>query len=148
MIDSKYIIKDLDVSNQKELFETIGQALMEDKIVKDGFIEALLKREKEYPTGLPVNPGVAIPHTDGTLVNEDRLVFATLKNPVTFAEMGGSDENTIDIHIVILMAIKDGKKHLETLRQLIDSIKKEEFIKGLFNSKNSDEMETIIKKFL
>ncbi|KZM54309.1 PTS sugar transporter subunit IIA [Aeribacillus sp. FSL K6-2848] len=148
MIDSKYIIKDLDVSNQKELFETIGQALMEDKIVKDGFIEALLKREKEYPTGLPVNPGVAIPHTDGTLVNEDRLVFATLKNPVTFAEMGGSDENIIDIHIVILMAIKDGKKHLETLRQLIDSIKKEEFIKGLFNSKNSDEMETIIKKFL
>lgn len=121
---------------------------MEDKIVKDGFIEALLKREKEYPTGLPVNPGVAIPHTDGTLVNEDRLVFATLKNPVTFAEMGGSDENIIDIHIVILMAIKDGKKHLETLRQLIDSIKKEEFIKGLFNSKNSDEMETIIKKFL
>ncbi len=50
---------------------------------------AILQREAQFPTGLPVTPyGVAIPHTDGTYVLKPQLAFASLKNPVVFQEMG------------------------------------------------------------
>lgn len=34
------------------------------RVAKEGFLDALLKREEIYPTGLPISGGVAIPHTD------------------------------------------------------------------------------------
>lgn len=148
MIDGKYIFKDLDISSQKELFETLGQQLINDNIVKEGFIEGLLKREKEFPTGLPVVPGVAIPHTNGSLVNEDRLVFATLKDPIKFNEMGAGEEDLVDVQVVILIAIANGKNHLETLQKLIASIQKDGFIKGLVESDDTKEMERIIHYYL
>ncbi|OCA86056.1 hypothetical protein A8F94_14540 [Bacillus sp. FJAT-27225] len=148
MIDKKYIVKNLEVNSQKELLERLGKQLVEDRIVKEGFTEALLEREREFPTGLPVVPGVAIPHTNGSLVNEDRLLFATLKNPIKFNEMGAGEEDFVDVQVVILLAIADGQNHIQTLQKLIGSIQKEGFIKGLVDSKDTEEMESIIRQYL
>lgn len=148
MIDLKYIKKDIQVNSKEELLETLGNELIQNNIVKEGFVEALKTREGEFPTGLPVNPGVAIPHTDGKLVNEDRLVFATLKEPVSFNEMGGSEEDLVDVRVVIMLAIGDGQQHLTTLQKLIESIQKEGFIQGLIDSENTEQMKEIIEQNL
>lgn len=148
MIDKKFIFKDVEVENYKELFHLIGKNLIDDQIVKEGFVEALLEREENFPTGLPVEHGVAIPHTDGALVNEDKLVFVTLKKPVTFGEMGGGPTDTVDVSVAIFLAIGNGEKHLETLQKLINSIQTEGFVKGLIDSKDKEEMYEVIKKFM
>jgi len=148
MIDEKYIMNKLLVRNQLDLFEKLGQALIQDLIVKEGFVKALLDREQNFPTGLPVVPGVAIPHTDGDLVNEDRLMFVTLENPIKFNEMGGSIDDVINVSVIILIAISNGAKHLSTLKKLIASIQENGFVNGLVDSRDEKEMKTIINKYL
>ncbi len=38
--------------------------------------------------------------------------------------MGGEDDDTIDVSVIVMLAVKDGPKHLEVLQKLIESIQK------------------------
>nr|WP_321292356.1 PTS sugar transporter subunit IIA [uncultured Trichococcus sp.] len=148
MITKDFMYCNYTIENKEELFDNLANDLMEKGIVKEGFSQALKDREMDFPTGLPVKHGVAIPHTDGSLVNSDQLVFVTLDNPITFNEMGGDEEDILEIKIVIMLAVKDGKKHLNVLQTLIEAIQKDSFIDGLANATNVDAMEEIIDLYL
>ncbi|MFL2101962.1 PTS sugar transporter subunit IIA [Marinilactibacillus psychrotolerans] len=144
LIDKDYIFNKEVFKNKEEVFEKLGKRLEEDNIVQSGFVKALKEREADYPTGLPVEIGVAIPHTDGTLVNKDKLIFVTLEEPVSFNEMGGEDEDTVEVSIVIMLAVGNGKKHLETLTKLINTIQNKDFVEQLYSTNNKEEMHSII----
>lgn len=148
MITKDFMYCNYTVENKEELFDKLAFDLMQKGIVKEGFSQALKDREMEFPTGLPVKHGVAIPHTDGSLVNSDQLLFVTLNNPITFNEMGGDEEDILEINVVIMLAVKDGKKHLNVLQNLIQAIQKDSFIDGLADATNVDMMEEAIKIYL
>ncbi|MDU5333984.1 PTS sugar transporter subunit IIA [Enterococcus sp.] len=148
MISQDFMYCQYTVDDQEALFDQLSDALMQKGIVNEGFAQALKDREQEFPTGLPVKHGVAIPHTDGSLVQSDQLIFATLTNPVVFNEMGGEDEDTIDVSVIVMLAVKDGPKHLEVLQKLIESIQKEGFVESLVNAKESSEMLEIVNQYL
>lgn len=138
----------LSEATQRELFEKLSTELEVEGIVQQYFLEALIERESEFPTGLPLKIGVAIPHTDGTYVNEDRLVFATLEQPILFNEMGGDEEDVIEVSVVIMLAIKEGKKHLSILQKLIESLQKEGFVEQLAQAEDVNKMKTVISAYL
>lgn len=143
-INKDYIFNKVTFTSKEDALEKLGEVLKNDNVVKEGFIDALKEREANYPTGLPVEIGVAIPHTDGTLVNEDQIIFATLENPVKFNEMGGDEEDVVDVYIIIMLAIADGKKHLDILTKLINTIQDKDFIKQLYHAKDKDEMYALL----
>lgn len=145
-INKDYIFNKVTFTSKEDAFEKLGEILNKDNVVKPGFVNALNEREENYPTGLPVEIGVAIPHTDGTLVNEDQIIFASLEKPVEFNEMGGDEEDLVDIYIIIMLAIGNGKKHLEILTKLINTIQDKNFIKQLYDAKNKDEMYTLLNE--
>jgi len=147
-INKDYIFHKVSFKNSDELLEGLGSKLEQDNIVQKGFLEALKEREKNYATGLPVEIPVAIPHTDGSLVNEDQLVFASLEDPVTFNEMGGDEEDKVDVSIIIMLAIGDGGNHLEALTTLINTIQNNEFVQQLNDAEDENEMYTIIKEYI
>lgn len=144
IIDEKYIYMDLDVSSKEDIFEKLGTKLINDGVVKSTFIEALIERENDYPTGLPLPIGVAIPHTDATHVNEDQLVIATLSNPVKFVEMG-TEEDEIDVELVIMIVMSDGKNHLEILQNIISTVQNEEIVKQVIGQKEPTEVRKILE---
>lgn len=148
MITKDFMYCNYTVENKEELFDKLAIDLMEKGIVNEGFSQALKDREMDFPTGLPVKRGVAIPHTDGSLVNSDQLIFVTLNNPITFNEMGGDEEDILEINVVIMLAVKDGKKHLDVLQNLIQAIQKDSFIDSLADATNVDMMEEAIKIYL
>lgn len=148
MITKDFMYCHYSVGNKEELFDELTKDLMGKGIVKFGFSQALKDREVEFPTGLPVKHGVAIPHTDGTLVKFDQLVFVTLENPIVFNEMGGDEEDTVEVKVVIMLAVKDGKKHLTVLQNLIESIQKDGFIDQLIDAQDIDGMYEIIENYL
>ncbi|MHC5227268.1 PTS sugar transporter subunit IIA [Enterococcus sp. LJL99] len=148
MISQEFMYCNHSFHNQEALFNQLAQDLVKKEIVQDGFAQALKDREVEFPTGLPVKHGVAIPHTDGHLVNQDQLLFVTLENPIIFNEMGGDEDDKVAVKVVIMLAVKDGKKHLNVLQNLIEAIQKDGFVTALSASKNSAEMEAIIKNYL
>lgn len=133
--------------NQSELFNDVGADLLKKKIVLEGFSNALVVREEEYPTGLPTSPAVAIPHTDGTFVLKDSIVFIKNDREITFHEMGGDDDDIIETEIVIMLVIKSGERHLKTLQKIIEVIQEGRFQKELLATSESIEMEAVVKKY-
>ncbi|WP_277901998.1 PTS sugar transporter subunit IIA [Enterococcus lactis] len=148
MITKDFFYCNYQVSDKETLFKEMSKDLVAKGFVQDGFDKALLEREINFPTGLPVPHGVAIPHTDGTLVNADQLVFITLKQPIEFNEMGGDEEDVLPVRVIIMLAVKDGKKHLTILQNLIEAIQKEGFISGLLAAESTDGMGEIINKYI
>lgn len=148
LIDQNYFFIDYDADSKEEIFKEIGQKLIEENIVKENYVEAILEREEEFPTGLPLSVGVAIPHTDGIHVNEDKLIFITLKNPVEFCEMGGDPEDIIQVNCIIMIIMADGKSHLSILQNIIAGVQDETFINKLMQEKDKAKMEALIKNHI
>ena len=58
------IFPDAEASSYEDVFRQVGGALTGAGYTKSTYVEALVEREREYPTGLDVDGwGVAIPHT-------------------------------------------------------------------------------------
>lgn len=144
IINEKYIYIDLDATSKEEVFEKLGSELIKNNIVKNTFVEALIDREDDYPTGLPLPIGVAIPHTDGSHVINDQLIIATLSNPVKFVEMGAEDED-VDVQLIIMIVMKEGKKHLEMLQNIIATLQDEEIVEQVVDEKNRTEIRKILE---
>ncbi|GAB2024546.1 PTS sugar transporter subunit IIA [Lactovum odontotermitis] len=148
LVTSDFMFCDFEAENQEEFFKKITQLLESKGIVKKEFEQALLEREREFPTGLPVGHGVAIPHTDGTYVLEDKLVFIKLKDSIEFNEMGGEDEDIISTKIIIMIVVGNGKNHLQILTELIAAIQAEGFIDGLISAADGNAMKKIVETYI
>lgn len=90
--------------------------------VEMGFEEAVLTREKKYPTGLPTKIPVALCHVEAEYVNRTALAIATLKKPVEFHNMG-DPKMVLPVEIVFLLTIVDPKEQVIYLRKMMEIFK-------------------------
>lgn len=141
---------DVQGDTDEEVLSFLSDKLYELGIVKDEFKANVILREKSYPTGLPlVNNKVAIPHTDSCYVNETRICVASLKHPVEFGTMGSSSDEKIPIRLVIMLAIKEQHAQLDTLRELMNLvIKNDKMINELVVAKDGTEIYSILNENL
>ncbi len=140
LLDPDFVYLDLDVPDSATLFERIGGDLRAAGLVSEDYVEALNAREKEFPTGLPLPGGVAIPHTDVSHVHSDKVAVATLKHPVEFHEMGGEDDSIISVTTVFLLALSNPTDHLTILQRIIKSIQDKEFLESIRNAMDEREI--------
>ncbi len=112
--------KDLMLLNQTfetsaEAIETLARLAQKQGFVEEEFVEKVLAREKEYPTGLEMPIPLAIPHiADGC--KECFVAVATLQSSVIFKSMDLSGDD-IPVQIVFLFGILDPKSQLAVLRK-------------------------------
>ena len=66
-----------EAADRDQVLTAMAHQLDESGVTNAGFLEALLKREENYPTGLPISGGVAIPHTDPQYVTRDAVAVTT-----------------------------------------------------------------------
>lgn len=134
IISEDLVLVNETVQSSEEIIRKLGKLLLEEKYVKDSFVEAVLDREKIFPTGLQTTTiGFAIPHTDAEHVLKSTVAIATLKSPVTFMAMG-SPEDEISVSIVMILAISDPKKVIDTLTKVISILQNEATIDELINA--------------
>lgn len=144
-LDRELVIIELEADSKEEVLTLMGNQLIEKGFVKEDFVESILKREESFPTGLPTEPfGVAIPHTDGDMVKESKIAFASLKKPVKFLAMGQSEE-LIDIKLVFMLALKNPADQLATLQKLVGLFQNPETVSKLARTKNADELNELIR---
>lgn len=104
--------------------------------VDDGYVDAALQREDQFPTGLPTEPaGVALPHID-TGVLHPALALLTLRTPVYFTEMGTTDSRIL-VSVVIMLAIPAGDAHVRVLGALADLIQHPDFLIDVLDADSS-----------
>ncbi|MBU3874572.1 PTS sugar transporter subunit IIA [Faecalicatena sp. AGMB00832] len=140
------IFTGLEAGTSDDVMKQLGAAFIKEGYCKDTYVEALMKRESEFPTGLDVDGiGVAIPHTDVSHVKEPGIAIAVLKNPVTFIQMGTDDETT-QVRLVFMLAVKDPNAHLENLQQIIAIIQDTDVLKKLLEVNEKKEIIEIIRE--
>lgn len=143
-LEKKHVFRNLNFRTKNEYFDFIADKLYEEGYVNELYSQGLKEREKEFPTGLPLPIGVAIPHTDSSYVKKDTFVVSTFKNPIEFGEMAGDEDDIVEVKLAIGIVMADGVKHLEVLQHIIERIQDEKFVKSLVNASDDD---SIVKLF-
>ncbi len=136
----------LEAKTYEDVMRQLGGQLIEQGYAKESYIEALIQREAEFPTGLDIDGiGVAIPHTDAIHVKKAATVIATLKEPVEFIQMGTDDE-PVKTELIFMLAVEDPKAHLDQLQRIIGIIQDQEVLKKLLSAKDEESIIEIVKE--
>lgn len=139
------IFPELEVEDSSDIMRKMGQVFINKGICKESYVDALIKREFEFPTGIDVDGfGIAIPHTDVSHVNKASIGIAILKEPVKFIQMG-TDDDEVETKIVVMLAVDDAKKHLALLQNILEVLQDKKVLNELSGSKEIKDIIQIIK---
>lgn len=139
MSENKYIILRGHASDRIEAIGMCGKALYDAGYVADTFAKKCQEREREFPTGLPTEYPVAIPHCKDDGITENAICFLKLDTPVCFFRMD-DDEEQIETDMIFNMAIKDPNEHLDALQNLMGFFSDEE---NLIRCRELDDAEIV-----
>lgn len=135
----------IDAKDAKAAIEKTGEFLLEKGYIKKAYIDSVLRREEQFPTGIAlVKKGIAIPHAspvDNVLKNG--IAVLQLANPIVFHSMENCDE-IVEINLVFMLALKDSNQHLDMLQKLFAMFQEESCIELLLNSGDKEEIRKML----
>lgn len=147
IFDENLVILDLRATDREDVLMKIGGRLTDRGFVNRDFINAIIKRERDFPTGIKTQSmGVAIPHTDTEYVNKASLIVGVLSKPVVFQQMV-SDED-IEVNIVFMLAIKEPEQQVTMLQRLVDIFQDDTTLKSIYDATSELEIAAIMRKKL
>lgn len=134
--------------DRERAIRALAKLLSENDYVKDSYLDAVLEREKEFPTGLSTEPfGVALPHTDCEHVKEAGIAVGILPNPAEFHAMDDPDE-IVEVRLIFLMAIRESGMMVEILQKLAEIFQKPDVLKQLSAAADPSRVVQILKSQL
>ena len=136
--------KNIDASTFEEMINAIESKLLKEGYINPTFKDAIILREKEYPTGLDfVKFQTALPHTDSEHVNVNMIIPILTKQKIEIFKMGSLTE-TIKTRIFFLMLVKEKEQHIEKLSNLIQLFQQERMAKLVNDIDNDSSFKKII----
>jgi len=148
MVREELIFVQKNFKKNSDVIKFLSEELREKAFVKKSFCDAVLEREKKFPTGLYLGKiNVAIPHTDIKYVNKPGMAVATLQKPILFRKM---DDPTLSIpvHIVFLLVVKDPKSYVKFLSALTKNFSNKSFMQRIYNETDSKKIVEQLKNIL
>ncbi|MDQ0205116.1 PTS sugar transporter subunit IIA [Pectinatus haikarae] len=134
----------LEVKNSDEALKKISSLLYSFGYVKDTYSDAIIAREKLFPTGLPFEKcGVALPHTDCCHVNKPMIAICTLKTPVTFQNMGDASQ-PVSVKIIFMLAMKKSENQLQLLSELMENLQDNMLMENLLQTDSAKEITALM----
>ena len=116
------VLLDLEAGNADDAIRALGEKLVSAGCVNSAYIDDVIQREADYPTGLPTHIPVAIPHACADNCMKTALAVGVLKQSIPFREMG-TPGNILDVEMVFLLALKDSAEQTTWLRNLMGLFK-------------------------
>ena len=145
ILDRSVIIPQLKAANWKEAVSVLGEQLFKKGLVKEGFIDAVISREKEFPTGLNTPIPIALPHTEFKYSKKESFAIATLKNTISFREMG-NPENRIDAKIILMPVLVKNNEEKTVFYDLFKKCRDKNIATRLLSAKSKEEIKQILEK--
>ena len=136
-----------------EVFKEVALDLQSKGLVKEAFLENLLIREKEFPTGMdlsvidPALPNIAIPHTESSFVNCTGIVPIKLTHPISFQNMIKPDEQ-VNASFLFMILNENGAQQTGMLADIMDFINRtpKDSLIDFFNQTNTKEIADYLEK--
>lgn len=122
---NKDLIFCINAEDQEDLFNKVSNLLEEKNIVTSTYKEALIERERNFPTGLDMEflgknlPNVAIPHTDIIHNLTENIVVVKLDKPVTFHNMIAPDKE-VQVSLLFFIINNSSSSQTNILAHLMD----------------------------
>lgn len=138
----------INEEDKKNVLIFLAEKLGKKGYVKHSYINAILKRESKYPTGIQAGKlGVAIPHTDAEHVIKNGIAVGILEKPVQFQRIDNPDV-AINVNFIIMLALKQAHGQIDVLQNITNFIVQEKVIQNILNDNNLDHVYNIISKNL
>lgn len=81
---------DLEAADRHDLFRQLGAALASQGYIEDTWYEAIVERERNFPTGLQFEAvAVALPHVDPVHLKKPYIAVIRPRMPIVFEGMAG-----------------------------------------------------------
>lgn len=136
IISKDFIFSQLS-GNFEDIVKIVSDKLVGMHIVKESYPEAVISREKEYPTGLMGKfGGFAIPHTYCEHCNRSALTVIRPEMPLRFTRMDDHSD-TVDCGLIIMLAIANPQEQLPMLRKLMKAMQNEDDFRILRNEEDA-----------
>lgn len=115
---------------REEVLKQMADLLFRKGYVRETYADALLEREKRYPTGLELPGGVnvAIPHADIQHVIKQALVIGAPDGPIQFNSMEDPSK-FLDVHVIFLLVINNPDGYVKFLSNLAAMFQEEQFLR-------------------
>jgi len=145
MLSSELVKVGLAVVDREGAIRFLAGLLEKGGYVKRSFQEAVLERERTFPTGLPTGEiNVAIPHADSVHVLRSAIAVAVLAEPVKFHQMG-DPEMLLDVDIVMVLAIQDPKAVVPFLQKACTMFQDQKLLADLKASTQPQEVVGLLR---
>ncbi len=146
-IDSQLVFSQLDAKDSTDVISQLADALYKHGNVNADFKQAVLDREKIYPTGLPSGDiCVAVPHTDVKYVKKPAIVFASLKKAVDFANMADKSQK-VSVRFVAMLAMKEPHSQVTLLQNLMQLFQNQDYLAKLIKIDDSEKLYEELKDY-
>ncbi|MEZ5086667.1 MAG: PTS sugar transporter subunit IIA [Tessaracoccus sp.] len=142
-ITPELLFPQLAAASRDEVLEKLGQAVTDRGLALDTYVQALKDREAEFPTGLGISGGVAIPHTSAEYVTGNTIAVATLTSPVAFQAMGDPD-TTVEVSTVVMLVFADSTQHLPLLSKIVKSLQDQSFVDAIREAASPEELSVVL----
>lgn len=137
------VFSNVEAANREEVLRFLAEQLQTQSMVSNGFSDAILAREAEYPTGLNTSAlGLAIPHADACHVLQNAFAVAKLRTPVLFRHM--AEDTDVAVELVFMMALNNASEQIQILSGVLALFTDDEIGKRLHESQNASEIYQII----
>jgi len=144
-----FVKLNVEALNWEEAVKKLAEPLYEKGYVKETYLNALVNREKKYPTGLCLkgSTNAALPHADIEHVNKPALVVGILNRPVKFKRMDNPNED-VSVEIIFMPALDKPHTYVKFLKRLATMLQDSEFLERLKSARSTSSMANILRREL
>ena len=141
------VIVGLKADSSEAAIRLLSERLLRWGYVTSEFADATVERELTFPTGIPAQIPVAIPHCDACYSRKSAIAFGRLEQPVRFGEMGALGR-TIEVELVFLLALHDPESQVHWLKKLADFFQEREPLAGLLSLGSEHEVARYLRRHI
>ena len=150
LIEKDLIFKE-DFVSLDQAFKCLSKIFLERGLVKQGYLEALMEREKNYPTGIDLTavfqgfPNIAIPHTESKYCNATKVIVIKLERDIVSKDMMNPDKD-LNVKYLFMILNKDGGEQSNILAKIMEFATNKENISMLAASDSLDSIYDVVNK--
>jgi PTS system galactitol-specific IIA component len=137
-----------DVKSSEDAIRILADELYQRGYVKDAFKDAVLARERSFPTGIPTEIPVALPHADAEYSELPAIALGVLAEPVSFGLMGGDDDETVETRLIFMISLPEPKDQMLMIQRLVKLFREKDCLVGLHNTESATQAESLLQDCL
>jgi len=139
---------DVDPPTADRVITLLCERLVAKGYVEPSYCQAVLERERRFPTGLPTLPyHTAIPHADADGVKRTGVAIAILEQPIPFRAMDDPDKY-LDIRVVLLIAVADPARQISMLQWVCTALQNQDVVEALASAQKPEVVLAILNALM